>query len=91
MTREEAIQELLLTEGLIQQNGQDYLDDRDIPLLDMAIEALSAEQKTGKWIKPIQHDHLLQCSECEYEVTIGMAFEYDYCPLCGARMRGENE
>lgn len=41
MTREEAIQELQNCIGLIQQDGQDYLDERDIPLLDMAIEALS--------------------------------------------------
>ena len=43
MTREEAIQELQNCKGLIQQDGQDYLDERDIPLLDMAIEALQAE------------------------------------------------
>ena len=41
MTREEAIQEFQNCKGLIQQDGQDYLDERDIPLLDMAIEALS--------------------------------------------------
>ena len=40
MTREEAIQELQNCKGLIQQDGQDYLDERDIPLLEMAIEAL---------------------------------------------------
>lgn len=41
ITREEAIQELQNCKGLIQQDGQDYLDERDIPLLNMAIEALS--------------------------------------------------
>ena len=45
MTREEAIQELQNCKGLIQQDGQDYLDERDIPLLDMAIEALSVYDK----------------------------------------------
>ena len=43
MTREEAIQELQNCKELIQQDGQDYLDERDFPLLDMAIEALQAE------------------------------------------------
>ena len=47
MKREEAIQELQNCKGLIQQDGQDYLDERDIPLLDMAIESLSAEHE---WI-----------------------------------------
>ena len=41
MTREEAMQELQNCKGLIQQDGQDYLDERDIPLLDIAIEALT--------------------------------------------------
>ena len=50
MTREEAIQELQNCKGLIQQDGQDYLDERDIPLLDMAIEALSADAVQGEWI-----------------------------------------
>lgn len=40
MTREEAIMELHNCIELIRQDGQDYLDARDIPLLDMAIEAL---------------------------------------------------
>ena len=42
MTGEEAIQELQICKWLIQQDGQDYLDERDIPLLDKAIEALKA-------------------------------------------------
>ena len=55
MTREEAIQELQNCKGLIQQDGQDYLDERDIPLLDMAIEALSAEAQ-AKCIAEIKVD-----------------------------------
>ena len=47
MTREEAIQELQNCKDLIEQDGQDYLDERDIPLLDMAIESLSAG---AEWI-----------------------------------------
>ena len=58
-----------------------------------AIDAMPTieDRKKGEWIKPKEHDHLLQCSECEYEVTIDMAYEYNYCPLCGADMRGEYE
>lgn len=48
MTKEEAIQELQNCKGLIQQDGQDYLDERDIPLLDMAIESLSVDAEP-KW------------------------------------------
>ena len=48
MTREEAIEQLQNCKGLIQQDGQDYLDERDIPLLDMAIEALQREEAEAK-------------------------------------------
>lgn len=40
MTREEAIEQLQNCKGLIKQDGKDWLDERDIPLLDMAITAL---------------------------------------------------
>ena len=43
MTKAEAIEQLQNCIDLIKQDGQDYLDDRDIPLLYMAIEALQAE------------------------------------------------
>ena len=43
MTREKAIEQLQYCKGLIKQNGQVYLDERDFPLLDMAIEALQTE------------------------------------------------
>ena len=52
MTREEAIQELQNCKGLIQQDGQDYLDERDFPLLDMAIEALQTD--------------LVRCKDCRH-------------------------
>ena len=43
MTREEAIEQLQNCKGLILQDGKDWLDERDIPLIDMAISALQAE------------------------------------------------
>ena len=52
-TREEAIQELQNCKGLIQQDGQDYLDERDFPLLDMAIEAL--------------HTDVMRCKDCKHQ------------------------
>ena len=51
MTKEEAIQELQNCIGLIQQDGQDYLDDRDIPLLNTAIEALQFADKSPRTVK----------------------------------------
>lgn len=42
MTRGEAIEQLQICKEIIEQRGKDWLDDRDIPIIDMAIEALSA-------------------------------------------------
>ena len=55
MTREEAIQELQNCKGLIQQDGQYYLDERDIPIIDMAIEALQADAVSRE-----EYDKLIQ-------------------------------
>ena len=44
MTREEAIEQLQNCKGLIKQDGKDWLDERDIPLIDMAILALQREE-----------------------------------------------
>ena len=56
MTKEEAIQELQNCKELIQQAGQDYLDERDIPLLDMAIKSLS-------------EDEVVRCKDCIHRQT----------------------
>ena len=40
MTAKEAINELQLAIDLIRQDGKDWLDERDIPILMMAISAL---------------------------------------------------
>ena len=96
MTRQEAIQELQNCKGLIKQDGQDYLDERDFPLLDMAIEALS-ERNKGEWIKatgmmpPEFHGHHC-CSECgnfaNMEPPFGNREDLsNFCPNCGADMR----
>lgn len=40
MTREEIIEQLENTIGLIKQDGKDWLDDRDIPMLEECVKAL---------------------------------------------------
>ena len=44
MKRTEAIEQLQNCIDLIKQDGQDYLDERDFPLLDMAIKALKEQE-----------------------------------------------
>lgn len=92
MTREEAIQQLQNCKDLIKQDGQDYLDERDVPILDMAIEALTDRPK-GEWIPhatSVGLKHYIEyarCSECGEMALISMHF----CPNCGADMRGDTE
>ena len=44
------------------------------------------EWKTGKWIKTYDgEDEWHECSECKYVVS----WKPNYCPNCGARMKGE--
>lgn len=55
MTKTEAIEQLQNCIDLIKQDGQDYLDDRDIPLLNMAIEALQID--------------IVRCKDCKHRET----------------------
>lgn len=84
MTREEMIEQLENTILLIKQNGKDWWDDRDIPVLEEAIKAMKAEQRIGKW-EFLCHQNL-KCSECGYVICDDDADEYKYCPNCGAKM-----
>ena len=45
MTNLEIIEQLENTIGLIKQDGKDWLDDRDIPMLEACIKALTALDK----------------------------------------------
>ena len=54
--------------------------------LNMAIEALEQEPKTGHWILT-DDDIFVYCSECEdsyYQRPIDASWHY--CPNCGAKM-----
>ena len=83
MTREEAIAELQTRLTLIDKCYPEITDCRDA--LKMAIEALE-QQKTGHWI---EFDRpWWQCSECG-AVRENKTFMENFCPNCGADMRGE--
>ena len=76
MTREEAMQELQNCKDLIKQYGQDYLDERDIPLLDMAIEALSVEALQVVYCKDCKHKYE---PSCQIVTSMYGLKDYDYC------------
>ena len=53
----------------------------------MAIEALKQEPKTGHWLHSDDLYETYICSECNYNTE---DYEkYNFCPNCGADMRGE--
>lgn len=66
-----------------------------------ALPPVQPERKTGKWIKIPKFcgddvsgfiDNHFTCSECKKEATINLWGFYilsDFCPNCGADMRGE--
>lgn len=76
-----------------------YVEEEDI---DKAPTVDAVERKRGKWIYKDDDDTRYGsywCSECHYGITvdeyriddIGFVIEdMNYCPHCGADMRGEN-
>lgn len=95
MTREEAIQVLNMVEayGLADEAKH------------VAIEALEQEPvKYGEWVPCTKNGLILneliraedvakwygyKCSECNYIHKGNALVEYNYCPNCGADMRGD--
>lgn len=59
--------------------------------IDMAIEALSAEAVQGEWKHTITGQPY--CSNCEYVFGEDEEFSpfWDYCPMCGTRIKGDTE
>ena len=79
MTREEAIKNIkehCYFASLIPQAKE---------ALDMAIQALEQEPKTGHWTHEYngQTNHI--CSYCRFE----SGRKWNYCPNCGAKMESE--
>lgn len=88
MTREEAkLYMTLYKQRLVNSVAVAELSD-DIAAFDMAIKSL--EPMTGHWIN-YKDEH--QCSQCRETVIADMdvweEYPYDFCPNCGADMRGE--
>lgn len=78
MTREEAIDYLLDPIGKREKHDE---------AIRMAIEAL--ERQRGEWVEAYedyrQQISWWECSVCRY----GVSWKPNYCPNCGADMRGE--
>ena len=86
MTREEAIMAVKEVTGMSLP-----WNDRHYEALQMAIKALDEpEPKTGNWeiyVISAYDGEGCKCSECGFE---GVPY-WDYCPNCGADMRGKQD
>lgn len=63
----------------------DRMTAKEREALDMAIEVLEQEPKTGRWIGVNPFVDTMMCSECG-ENIISEEFKSNYCPNCGAKM-----
>ena len=54
ITKEEAIEQFKYAIDLIKQDGKDYLDERDIPILEMGIEALENQKSRVEELEKIK-------------------------------------
>lgn len=90
MTREEAIKHLKEIRMLCHE-----VTGKDMKALSMAIEALQEpERKKGRW-EDFGNDNSYRCTACGeiWALNDGTPEEnnMNYCPNCGADMRGEKE
>ena len=88
MTREKAIK--ILKDYSQYSYGIYHNNEEDTQAFDMAIEAL--DRQKGEWAD-IPIGNMKQCSNCGYICTPILAGRtesiYNFCPNCGADMRGE--
>ena len=72
MTREEIIEQLENTIGLIKQEGKDWFDDRDIPILEACIESLTALDKIRAEIESQRKEASKQNSDYYFGLNDGL-------------------
>lgn len=76
MTNQEALEQLEYAKGIINRQGKDYLDERDFPVLECAIEALKKQIPK----KPLR-------SAAFWNKSIVKL----YCPICKNFLGHENK
>lgn len=88
MTREEAKE--ILTHNWTRVDNPNYSESELDEAFFMAIEALSAE-RTGEWIDKGEYAECSMCgahSGTQFDGVEPIPLKTNYCPNCGARMKG---
>ena len=92
MTNEFAIKVLTELRGYGDKFANIGFDRKEA--LDLAIKALEQARPKGKWSRPsvvaMPYSFAYECPICRQWGNI-QTFEPNYCPNCGADMRGDSE
>lgn len=91
MTNQEALEQLEYAKEIINRQGKDYLDERDFPVLECAINAL--EKQIPK--KPTgEHYAHMRCPSCNHRIPSGMGSSSrrrdNWCNYCGQKILWED-
>lgn len=74
----------------LNREKSDWNCDYNVPI-DNCIKRLnkvkSADRPQGKWVPFITNYY--KCSLCGKEMNVYLMQEYNFCPNCGCRMRGD--
>lgn len=91
------MEDLIKRSDAINIIDQSYGDEHYAPAIMGLIENLpSADRPQGEWEIVAQGWHAIRrCSNCKWTQTYSdpkyMGYRYNYCPHCGAKMKGADE
>jgi len=90
MTNEDAIHILLNSNEYHHAKGDLPHSAASIEAFNKAVEALKAERPQGEWIEYDTACHHYKCNQCNADYNRFMV-KPNFCPNCGAEMRGDTE
>lgn len=62
-----------------------------LPSAELKQEFESADAVQGEWVDWLGNGNEWECSVCKCSVESHGSIAYNYCPMCGARMKGGAE
>ena len=97
MSREKQIEEM--AKVIEQRCNRDCIPSCDECIAQTLYNAGYRKQSEGEWVveeSPLVHDKKISCSCCGYSERRGPAWNiswgmYNFCPNCGAKMKGGAE